>query len=560
MVLKQMKNFLVTCLACILLCGGFDILAAGEDTTPEHDETEPYDPVPTGSTAANCQDGVSSGYACKNIEMLSRLSLAEIGGGSGADSWGWKDEENDRYYALIARSTGVSFVDVTDPEVPIYLGNLPTESGNEPWRDVKTYSNHAFVVADNIAGHGLQVFDLTRLRGVVTPQEFSTDATYKHFGPAHNIAINEQTGFAYVTGSDTCQGGLHIIDIRSPKAPVNAGCFSADGYTHDVHCTNYDGPDSDHAGIEVCLASNEDSITIVDVSDKQNPEMISRLEYPQARYAHQGWLTDDHRYFILGDELDERGNGSNVRTRVFNVEDLDSPQYTGAHIGSNPTIDHNLYARGPFLFQANYQAGLRILLMEDLEQAKMREIAFFDTYSTRDSREFSGAWNVYPFFDNGTILVSDMQGGLFVLRAALPGAEVVSSPINGQLSGAWIADGLNDQGLILFVGESSFGPFMYFAWFIFLDGKPFWITGDSPFEYGDSTVVIPTQRLEGLEFLTRSDAQATRFDIGTTTIHKHDCRAIHVNYDWGVLGSDEIEMTRIAGVEGRQCADDGTRD
>jgi choice-of-anchor B domain-containing protein len=406
----------------------------------------------------------------------------------------------------------------------------------------------------------MQVFDLTRLRAVTTPQDFTTDAIYMEFGPAHNIAINEQTGFAYVTGSDTCQGGLHVIDIRNPKAPTMAGCFSADGYTHDAHCVSYTGPDPDHQGIEACFASNEDSLTIVNVSDKANPVLISRLEYPGVGYTHQGWLTDDHRYFILGDELDERDNGSNVRTRVFSVEDLDSPVYNGAHLGSNPTIDHNLYVRGPYLFQANYQAGLRILLMEDLEQVKMREVGFFDTYPARDSREFAGAWNVYPFFDNGTILVSDMQSGLFVLRADIPGAQAASSPINGQLSGAWVAEGLNDQGLILFVGENAFGPFMFFSWFIYRDGQPFWIAGDAPYEYGADSVEIPTQRLEGLELLTPGDAQATRFDIGSTTIHKHDCQTIHVNYEWGELGSGELEMTRLAGIEGRQCADDGTLD
>jgi choice-of-anchor B domain-containing protein len=556
-----MNKFVVTLLACIPFCGAYTVSAEdGQNAGPEHDDAGAYQPVPTGSDAANCQNGVSSGYACKNIEMLSNLRLEEMGGGTGADSWGWEDEENERYYALMARSTGVSFVDVTDPEAPKYLGSLLTPTGNQPWRDVKTFSNHAFVVADNIPGHGMQVFDLTRLRGITSPQVFSADARYMEFGPAHNIAINEQTGFAYVTGSDTCEGGLHVIDIRNPKAPQMTGCFSADGYTHDAHCVSYTGPDPEHEGAETCFASNEDSLTIVDVSNKTNPALISRLEYPGASYAHQGWLTDDHRHFILGDELDERDNGSNIRTRVFNVEDLDAPVYNGAHIGSNPTIDHNLYVRGPYLFQANYQAGLRILLMEDLEQAKMREVGFFDTFPLEDSREFAGAWNVYPFFDNGTILVSDMQRGLFVLRAGFPGAEAVSSPINGQLSGAWLAENLNDQGLILFVGENSFGPFMFFSWFVYRDGQPFWIVGDAPFDYGTDSVEIQTQRLEGLELLIPSDAQATRIDIGTTTIHRHDCNTIHVNYEWGGLGSGELEMTRFASVEGRQCAEDGTQD
>jgi choice-of-anchor B domain-containing protein len=545
-------------LACVLMLFTPVIQAAdGKTPLPEHDEGGAYEPVVVNSDASACAAGVSSGYACKNIEMLSRVPLEDMGGGSGADSWGWKDEQTGRYYALVARSTGVSFIDVSDPETPVYLGNLPSESGDQPWRDVKVYANHAFVVADNIPEHGLQVFDLTRLRDVSSAQDFSPDATYKEFGPAHNIAINENSGFAYVIGTDTCDGGLHIIDVREPKSPQNAGCYAGDGYTHDAYCVNYTGPDTNHEGSEVCFASNEDTLTLVDVSDKSNATMISRLAYSDVGYAHQGWLTDDHRYFILGDELDERTNGSNTRTRVFDVTDLDNIREVGTHIGSNPSIDHNLYVRGPYLFQANYQAGLRILLMEDLSVPRMREIAYFDTYALEDSRGFNGAWNVYPFFDNGILLVSDMQSGLFVLRAGFDGAEAATSPINGQLSGAWIADGLNDQGLLTFVGENDSGPFIYFTWFIYREGEPYWVAGDTPYEYGVTSVDIPTQRLEGLGFLEPSDARATRFDIGTTQIHRHDCEEIHVTWDWGELGSGEVDMKRIAAVEGRACADNG---
>ena len=147
----------------------------------------------------------------------------------------------------------------------------------------------------------------------------------------------------------------------------------------------------------------------MDVTDKAAPSTVAKLDYPAVAYSHQGWLTDSRRYFLLGDELDETSTGANARTLVFDVSDLDAPRYVGAHQGSNPTIDHNLYVRGPFLFQANYQAGLRILLLEDLANAKMREIAYFDTYPQGEERDFAGAWNVYPFFDNGTILVSDIN-------------------------------------------------------------------------------------------------------------------------------------------------------
>jgi choice-of-anchor B domain-containing protein len=525
------------------------------DTPPvtEHDDHGVYQPPAQGTTAQACESGISSGYACRNVELLSRVRLEEMGGGGGSDSWGWKDPDTGRYYALMGRSNGSSFLDVTDPENPVYLGNLPSTRGQKPWRDMKTYANHVFVVADGIIRHGMQVFDLTRLRGVDSPQTFEPDFLYNEIEWAHNIAINEDSGFAYVVGSDECRGGLHMIDIRQPDSPAFAGCFSADGYTHDVQCVNYHGPDPDHQGAEICLASNEDSLTVVDVSDKSNPRMLGKADYPMVGYSHQGWLTEDHRVFFLGDELDEQTFGTNTRTLAFDVSDLDDPHFSNAHLHGTSVIDHNLYVNGAYIYQANYLAGLRILRIDHAASAELAEVAYFDTSPLEDSRDFGGAWNVYPFFDNGTILVSDFDGGLFILRAALPEAAAQNAPINGRLSGLWVADGLNDQGLTLIVGENAQGPFVFFAWFIYLAGEPFWVAGDVAFEYGDDEVDIPAQRLQGLEFITPGEDMAGREDIGTLTLHAHGCRELHLMYEFEGLGSGELDMHPLASVQGREC-------
>ena len=60
--------------------------------------------------------------------------------------------------------------------------------------------------------------------------------------------MNEDTGYAYAVGANSCSRGLHTIDVSDPLNPAFAGCFSADGYTHDVQCVLYQGPDADHTG------------------------------------------------------------------------------------------------------------------------------------------------------------------------------------------------------------------------------------------------------------------------------------------------------------------------
>lgn len=541
-------------LAC---CSAVALAADGGQTVPQHDDHGVFEPVVQGTASALCQSGVSSGFACNNVEMLSRVPLESMGGGSGSDSWGWKDIATNRYYALVARSNGTAFVDVTDPEAPVYLGNLPSTSGEAPWRDVKVFADHAFIVADGIGGHGIQIFDLTRLRGVSTPQTFTHDARYTNLGSAHNIAINEASGFAYIVGSSSCSGGLHMVDISSPQAPAFAGCFDGDGYTHDVQCVNYAGPDTDHAGAEVCFASNEDSLTIIDVSDKAAPMLLAKAAYPNTAYSHQGWLSEDQALFFMGDEADELGFGMNTRTLVFDVQDLDAPVFATAHAHSTSVIDHNMYVVGDYLYQANYEAGLRILrINRSGNSVSLSEAGYFDTLPESDARNFNGAWNVYPFFDNGLLLVSDMSNGLYLLRANLQdGHTPANSPLNGSISGAWIADGLNDQGIMLYVSETPNGPLVFYTWFLYLDGEPFWLHGAASFEHGDDEVVIPTQRLSGLDFVTPGNGTAVREDIGTLSIHVHGCDELHVAYDFAGLGSAELDFHRLAGVEGRDCTD-----
>ncbi len=395
--------------------------------------TIPYD-IPAPATSV---DGKADGFPCSKFDQLGYMTLAEIGGGSGNDLWGWTDHVDGSEYALVGRSSGLSFVDVSTPSAPVYIGNLPSHTGSSSWRDVKVYADHAFVVSDNNGSHGMQVFDLTELRSVTTPPvTFSETAHYPGFGSAHNIVINEDTAFAYAVGSSSCAGGLIMIDISTPTSPVSAGCFSSDGYTHDAQCVVYDGPDLEHVGSEICVNSNEDTVTIVDVTDKSDPVQLSRTGYPDSGYTHQGWLTENHRYFVHDDEFDELSSGHNTRTYTWDVTDLDAPFLTGSWDAAGQSIDHNQYVKGQFTFQANYERGMRILEMVDPTTGSMQEHAFFDTYPENDQNGFSGAWSVYPFFESGIVLVSDISRGLFILQPSLPGPIFEDGFESGDTS-AW---------------------------------------------------------------------------------------------------------------------------
>lgn len=366
-----------------------------------------------------CVGGTAGGYPCQNVDLMSFLPLSSIGGGNGNDIWGWTDPLTGKEYAIMGRTNGTAFVDISNPESPIYLGNLPTHTVNSTWRDIKVYANHAFIVSE-ASGHGMQVFNLTQLRTVTSPPvTFSNTAHYNGFGNAHNIAINEATGFAYAVGTSTCSGGLHMVNIQNPTSPSNAGCFSSDGYTHDTQCVIYTGPDTTYQGQEICFNSNEDTLTIVNVNNKSNPVQLSRVGYSGSRYTHQGWLTEDQRYFLLDDELDEQNNGHNTRTYIWNVTDLNTPVLIGNFTSSAAAIDHNQYIKGNYSYQANYRAGLRILNLTNVASGSLTEAGYFDIYPANNNANFNGAWSTYPYFASGMVIVSGIEQGLFVLRPNL---------------------------------------------------------------------------------------------------------------------------------------------
>src|SRR6056297_1161011 len=388
---------------------------------------------PITGNRVNCSNGMADLYLCENVDLISFLPISAIGGDRGVrlnDMWGWTDPETDKNYAIVGRNEGTSFVDVTDPLNPVYIGNLPLTEGAQPssWRDMKVYKNHVYVVADNAREHGMQVLDLTQLRDFDgEPILFEETTIYDNVNSVHNIVINEETGYAFAVGSggggETCGGGLHMIDIQDPANPTFAGCFadpstgrSGTGYTHDAQCVIYNGPDEEHQGQEVCFGANETAISIADVTDKENPVALSTASYPDHAYVHQGWLTEDHRYFFQNDELDElTGLVDRTRTIIWDVSDLDDPQFVREYYLDNPASDHNLYILGDTMYQSNYVSGLQVIDISNPEEPE--HVGYFDTHPfVENAAGFSGTWSNFPYFDD-IVLMTSSNEGLFILDA-----------------------------------------------------------------------------------------------------------------------------------------------
>eukprot|EP01095_Lingulamoeba_sp_RSL-Kostka_P008217 TRINITY_DN270_c0_g1_i1.p1 TRINITY_DN270_c0_g1~~TRINITY_DN270_c0_g1_i1.p1 ORF type:complete len:464 (-),score=161.09 TRINITY_DN270_c0_g1_i1:177-1544(-) len=383
-----------------------------------------------------CINGMAGNFNCSNIDLYSMLSAEDCGSRNqdASDIWGWIDSETGDMWAIVNFADGTSFVNVTDPMNPTVYGFLnSTHNGIEIWHDIKMYKNHAFIGSE-VFDHGMQIVDMEQFKveGVEFSKDYIPEFTfYDQFGSSHNIVINEETGFLYAVGTRTCSAGLHVVNIQDPKNPTFAGCYSEDGYTHDAQCVIYHGPDQRYTGNEICFNYNEDTLTIVNVTDKDNMVLISRTGYEGSAYVHQGWLTKDHVWAISNDELDEvqgtNPGGKHTRSLFWDCTNLEAPKLAENFFSTRKSIDHNLYVvtiegeneddSKEYVVESNYTAGLRILDITNLQSdGTVEEVAYFETSPKfADRVSFLGTWSNYPYYGTDLIAVNVIESGLFLL-------------------------------------------------------------------------------------------------------------------------------------------------
>jgi choice-of-anchor B domain-containing protein len=415
----------------------FDIIAALPENTA------------AGTSAAACVNGSAGGHPCNGIDLISRMPLSAFSSNpDGAnDIWGFVDKNDDREYAIIGLRNGTAVIDVTDPQNPSEVGTVP--GLQTVWRDIKVYQfrdeaagrwkAYAYVTADAV-NQGFQIIDLTGL-----PSSVSLAATINDFASAHNIYMANvdygtgvplpgQQAFAYILGSNLQNGAFRILDLSDPVAPTLATAPPlGTGYVHDATSVIIDDARvsdcaAGHDPCELLIDYNENTVDFWDVTDKSSPLKLSSLSYPNASYTHSGWWSKDKRFVYVQDELDEKNRALNTRLVVLDLADLTNPQVAGTWTGPTKAIDHNGFTLEDEYYMSNYRRGLTVL---DLTTpANPTEKLFFDTFLSpaENDAAFNGAWGTYPYLPSGTILVSDIEGGLFLLKKSAAGPGPAPHP------------------------------------------------------------------------------------------------------------------------------------
>ena len=352
-------------------------------------------------------------FESDNVSLHAWLDLNELGGASsGNDCWGYVSPSG-REYALMSIRNAMVVVEITDPGNPVIIDSIAHTTSL--WGDVKTYGHYAYVVTDQ-NGNGIQVIDLADVdSGIV-----SLLSTVPQPSTSHDVAIDTDSGYLYLLGSSLNGGRLIAYGLSDPENPTFVGQVASGvgAYVHDAQIVTFDsGP---YAGRQIAFCANAGTgLDIYDVTNKSNMFRLSRSTYPNLSYCHQCWLSEDRQLLYLNDETD----GVN-ETVIFDVSDLSAPQLAGSVNSGVGATDHNLYVRDGFIFEAEYHAGLRIFCAED--PLNPVQVGWFDSYPEDDDGGFDGAWSVYPFFPSGTVIISDINRGLFIVD---PSAALASGTL-----------------------------------------------------------------------------------------------------------------------------------
>ena len=387
---------------------------------------------------AACVNGKAGAYACNKMDLLSHIPLGEFSkpAGEANDIWGFVDKNDNHEYILIGLDVGTAVVDVTDPKHPKEVGTIGGVV-NE-WRDIAVYQyfdsttnrwkSYAYITSEGV--QGLQIIDLTSLPNAV--KDAGTISTY--FTRAHTLyintdyaygtAVNGLTPTLYIAGANVNGGSWQALDLVDPLLPKQifqrAGAARSE-YMHDatgmlLTDARVDQCAPGHNPCEILFDYNERSLVIWDTTDKTNPVKLSDTPYTQVGYTHSGWYSKDKMYLFLNDELDESDFRIPTALRTFDISNLKAPTVVAQFNGPTHAIDHNTYVVGDYSYISHYRRG--VVMMNVKDPVHISEEGYFDTSAaySDDSATFHGAWGVYPFLPSGTIAVSDLEGGLYLVK------------------------------------------------------------------------------------------------------------------------------------------------
>ena len=349
-----------------------------------------------------------------------------------SDVWGYTDTLGVEY-GIIGTRKGTAIYNLQDPANPSLTQYI--EGASSIWRDIKTFNNYIYVIADQ-GTDGLLVIDMALAPQTVDwtfykPTIF-LNGEFRQLTDCHNVYIDEN-GFLYLSGCSISNGVL-IFDLnQNPEEPKYVG-RTPTNYSHDVFVRGDTLWTSDF---------NDGVFSVVDVTNKSEPVLLAD-QSTGFRSTHNAWISDDGNFIFTTDER------PNAFVEAYDVSDLDNIQlvdrYRPTATLGRGVYPHNTHYHNGFLVTSFYTDGLKVV--DATRPSNLVEVGSYDTFFGGDGGT-NGNWGAYPYLPSGLILASDIGTGLYVIepsytRASYLEGSVRSARDNSLLPGAEITI-LNSQ-------------------------------------------------------------------------------------------------------------------
>ncbi|MBK7232506.1 MAG: choice-of-anchor B family protein [Saprospiraceae bacterium] len=354
-----------------------------------------------------------------NMEILANVKVPE--GGSGI--WHYVDN-NGIEYAVFGSRTAVIIYSLEDPKNPIERFRLP--GVETTWREVFIYGDYIYGVNDNQA-NGLIIINMKQaplnITGKFWKSTITANGITEELNTCHTVFVDEK-GRLYLNGCGSWRGTL-IFDItKTPEEPQFLGAQTA-RYCHDNFGRNDTIWSSDIL---------DGVLSFWDIKNPASPKEIGVVRTPFS-FTHNAWPSDDGKYVFATDERADAYVASYDVTDLSDIKLLDT--WRPKDTEGKGVIPHNTRYINGFLVTAFYTDGIKI---NDVHRPdNIVEVGSVDTWFGAHGG-FNGCWGVSPFLPSGTIVASDIQAGLFVIKPTYVRACYLEGRVTDSITGFAIKD------------------------------------------------------------------------------------------------------------------------
>ena len=354
-----------------------------------------------------------------NCELLSRTTRPGTTGYSGI--WGYHDPLTGRELALMCLREGTWVVDATDPRQPVERGFFPGPVTTFN-REVTTFRQFAYVITEG--GGGMQIIDL---RNPLAPVLANT-VTLPGWNNTHTIAADHAAGTLWCSGTPL---GLLVFDVATDPLNPRLLLTWTTRYVHDTYPKN---------GLAWLSLVVDGELWLADTRSLPNLPILTRLPTPGAR-THTAWTdSTDSLMLVSADVL-------NGPLQLYDVTNRVVPRPLGSYVVAGQDIHTHILADDKISHIGCIGGDYRAVDVSDPNAP-----AEFASYNGIAS------WSAYPFQPSGVIYVSDINpsatgGGLLCLRLTCGAPERYGAGTAG--SGGHVPDA-DWTGNVARVGNGGF--------------------------------------------------------------------------------------------------------